>query len=185
MTHISDEQLALYAGGDLTREETGAVEEHLRDCAECQALLADLRDSRAVLLECLREPAADELRSVRHRVVQRLQKQAGGRWIWVTAAAAIIVAGLFLNWKQPRRARHSNTVATAYLRVPYRPKVQMSIPNLTANVEPVRARRHHPAPGLRTVALLAERDGPPILKMTTSDPDVVILWQLNERTQRQ
>ncbi len=188
MTHISDEQLALYVGGDLTGEEADIVEKHLHDCVGCRTLFTEFQDMQGSLLASLGEPAENELQGVRHRVIQKLrkQKQATERSIWITAAAAaIIVAGLFVHQKQPRRAIHSDTVTAAYLPAPYRPIVQILIPNLAANIEPVHVRPHRRVPGLRTVTLLAENNGPPILKMTTSDPDVVILWQLNERTRHQ
>jgi hypothetical protein len=187
MSHVSEERLALYAGSDMSRDEAGAVEGHLRSCARCRASLAEFRDDRAALLSTLREPAADELLDVRRRVLQRLEGQKGRRkqWIWATAAVAVVViAFLLFPWQQSRRVVYPETATTYHLWAPYRQIARPSIPNLAANVESRRGNRNDPAPGLRTVSLLSERDGPQILKMTTSDPEVVILWQLNGRTQR-
>ena len=189
MSHVSEERLALYAGSDLSRDEARGVEEHLRSCAACRASLAEFQHDRAVLLSNLREPAAEELIDVRRRVLSQLEKErrATGNWIWAAAAAvaAIVVAFFLFPWQQSRRVVHRAPAITSYLRAPYRQIARPTIPNLAATVEPRRASRKELAPGLRTVSLLSERDGPPILKITTSDPEVVILWQVNGRTQRQ
>jgi anti-sigma factor RsiW len=185
MNHLSEERLALHAGSDLAWDQTGAVEEHLRNCAECRASLAQFRNDRAVLLDSLREPAADELLDVRRRVLQRLEGQRPPRrdWIWGTAAvAAIVVAMMLFPSHSSRRKITADPATASYLRVPYHQVVQPSLPNIPADVDSRRASRHRLEPGLRSVALLSQRDGPPILKMTTSDPEVVILWQLTERT---
>ena len=189
MSHISDEQLALYVGGDLKEEDFRNVEKHLQRCAECRVSYAEFQDSAAALRVGFGEPAAEDLRGVRQVVVQRLRKRKGVARQWAlvaaTAAAAIVAVVLLFHGKQPPRVTtNSLAITTAYLRIPYQPLVEPSIPNLAVSLEHARITRHHPAPGLRNVTLLAERDGPPILKMTTSDPDVVILWQLDERTQR-
>ena len=187
MTHIPEEQLALYVGGDLEGSDFRTAEEHLRECVECRVSLSEFQSSATALQIGLSEPTADDLRAVRQVLVRRLgqRKQAAGRWAWVmaTAAAATIATVVLFNWKQsPLPTANSLATSTAFLRVPYQPLFEPSIPNLRVAVEPVRARPHRPAPGLRTVTLLAEGDGPPILRMTTSDPNVVILWQLDERT---
>lgn len=185
MKHISEEQLALHAGGDLLREETEAVEKHLQTCAECRALLGQFQYSAAMLQVGFGKPAADDLQTVRDSVVQRLRKrkEAATHWAWAAgaAAAAIVAAVVLSHGKQPPRTTvTSRQMTTAYLQIQYRPLVELSMPNLAGNLEHVRTRQHPLRPGLRNVTLLAERDGPPILKMTTSDPEVVILWQLKE-----
>ena len=189
MSHVSEERLALYAGSDLSRDEAGGVEEHLRSCAECRASLAEFRHDRAVLLSSLREPAAGELADVRRRLLLQLEEQrrATGNWMWTAAAAvaAVVIVLFFFPWQQSRKVFHPDPAITSYLRAPYRQIARPTIPNLAATVEPRGASRKELAPGLRTVSLLSDRDGPPILKMTTSDPEVVILWQVNGRPHRQ
>lgn len=189
MTHIPEEQLALYAGRDLEEEDFRAVGEHLQRCAECRALFEQFQYSAAMLQLGSGEPAADDLRAVREGVIQQLRtrNETARHWVWAAgaAAAAIVVAVLLLHGKQPpRTAMTARATTMAYLQAGYQPLVELSIPNLAVSTEHARTRQHHAAPGLRTVTLLAERDGPPILRMTTSDPNVVILWQLDERTQR-
>lgn len=189
MSHVSHERLALYAGGDVSRNDAGPVEEHLRSCAECRALLAEFQGDREVLRSSLREPAADELVDVRRRVLLQLREQrsATGKWMWATAVgvAAIIIAFFLFPGQQSRRVVHPDPATTSYLRAPYRPIARPDIPNLAVAVGSRRRSRSELIPGLRTVSLLSEGGDPPILKMTTSDPEVVILWQLNGRTHRQ
>ena len=190
MRHVSEEQLALYVDGEFW-DGRSAVEEHLRGCANCQGLLAELQESRATLLGSFREPAGEELRDVRLRVVRRLEgrKQAARIWVWgsVMAAVAIVLAVLLFP-RQPRSVpvTQSPRLATASLQVPYRPVVWLSMPDIPKYEGRISAKhQHNPAPGLRSVTLLAEGDGRRVLRMTTTDPDVVILWQLNERIQGQ
>lgn len=189
MSHVSEERLALYAGGDLSRDEARGVEEHLRSCAECRASLAEFRRDRAVLLSSLREPAVNELADVRRRLLLQLEerRRPTGNWMWAVAVAvaAVVVVSFLFPWQQSRKVLHPDPAITSYLRAPYRQIARPTIPNLAATVEPRQTSRKELAPGLRTVALLSEGGDPPILKMTTSDPEVVILWQLNGRTHRQ
>jgi anti-sigma factor RsiW len=189
MSHVSEERLALYAGSDLSRDEARGVEQHLRSCAECRASLAEYQHDRAVLLSSLTEPAANELGDVRRCLLLQLEEQsrATGNWMWAAAVAvaAIVVAMFLFPWQQSRRAVHPDPAITSYLCAPYRQIARPTIPNLATVVASRRVSRNELTPGLRTVSLLSERDRPPILKMTTSDPEVVILWQLNGRTQRQ
>jgi len=44
----------------------------------------------------------------------------------------------------------------------------------------MRASRHHPAPGMKNVALRHDADGEPMLQIATANPNVVILWYVDE-----
>jgi anti-sigma factor RsiW len=188
MTHIPEERLALYAGGELQPKELRSTEEHLATCRECRDLLAEFRGDLVALQIGLDEPTPDELLAVRGGVIQQLQKRrkavAGWRWAVASIAAAASVAAVMFLHPEPSHGTRVNPslAATAYLNVPYRPVADVSIPNLKAKVVHARtAPRPEPA-GIRSVNLLAQQDGPRILKMMTADPNVVILWQLDERT---
>jgi anti-sigma factor RsiW len=188
MKHVSEQQLALYAGKDLSQDQMEVVEEHLQTCAECGGLLAEFANDRVVLLGSLSEPAADELCGVRTRVLLNVQGRTRPRrdWIWAMSAMTAVVVGVLLfPSHSSRTAMHPDPASISYLRVPYRPIVHSSVPKLTANSQSVREHRHRTAPGFRTVSLMSEGDGRQVLKMTTSDPDVVIFWQLDGRTQKQ
>lgn len=187
MTHLSEEQVALYVGGDLLAEEAETVKAHFENCAECRRISADFRDSRAILETAIQEPSGDDLRDVRLQVMQRIErrKRVTQHWRWLAAAAAVVIAAVLLaHLRLPRNTINSRSVTAAELRISYQPLIETSLPNLEFNTRHLQTKPHQSAPGIRKVTLLAERNGPPILKMTTSDPDVVILWQLDERTQR-
>lgn len=188
MRHLSEEQLALHAGGDLLPAEVEAITSHLQDCLQCQAVLADFRENRACFESAMTEPSGDDLRDVRLLVIRRLERQKGvaknWRWLAATAAAVAMIVVLLCVWRLPRNTINSRSATTAELRIVYQPLIEPFLPNLELNTRRVQTKQHRSAPGIRKVTLLAERNGPPILKMTTSDPDVVILWQLDERTQR-
>jgi hypothetical protein len=134
------------------------------------------------------DPTADELLAVRKGIIQQLQKRrksaVGWRWAAASLAAAVTIATVMLLHPEPSRhpGVNSSATATAYLQVPYRPVAEVSIPNLKAEVVHARTMPRPDAAGIRNIALLAEQSGPRILKMTTADPNVVIFWQLDERT---
>lgn len=107
-------------------------------------------------------------------------------WRWAAAGVAVTVAVstvlFFHPVPSPRDRGNALPAATAHLRVPYRPIAEVSLPNLKREMAPTR-RVSQPEPaGIRSINLLAQQDGPRILRMKTADPNVVILWQLDERT---
>jgi hypothetical protein len=96
---IWEEQVALFAGGDLGMAEAAGVERHLSQCAACRALAADLRLELDGLREAHAEPlAAEHYTVVRGRVLAELAKPPRQRvsspWAW--AAAVAVAAALVL-----------------------------------------------------------------------------------------
>jgi hypothetical protein len=180
--HLSQEQLALYAGEDLALQERDA--EHLNACLLCQTALAELRSTREILLTAsLPEPTELDLLSVRRgltRRVQQLESRRPRKWM---QAAAILAATLVVAVAVSRRDKPPVVKPVA-------PQIQTARVAATPSTPPpppvsrvVRVRRVHPRPGIRAVSLLARRDGPPQLQLTTNDPNVVILLEMKEETE--
>lgn len=98
--------------GELPAAERAALEAHIRDCAPCGALLAELRGLSAALLTAgLQVPSAQALRRIeqtwkiaRDRGVIRL---AG----WLTAAAAAVLLVVLIG--QPNAGRVEVVESTA------------------------------------------------------------------------
>lgn len=171
MEHIREEQLALYAIGDLAPNETSAIAAHVQDCEACQAAVAGFREIQSFVTSALMDPAPDELIEVREGIRMKLRERR--RWIgWAAAAAAAVVAVILIGVESKPPAVPEPALPVAQLKLPEVPHFE--IPQLHTAVL-----RHREA-GIRSVDLIARADQPPVFKIATADPNVVILWQSNE-----
>jgi hypothetical protein len=171
--HMNEARLALYLRGDLSGAEYRAVAQHVETCPECQSTLEDLSRSHELLISSFEDPTAAELAAVRSAVAWRIRTQSRRpAWrIWAVAASAVVavilmLANLPLQIQAPRRP-----VAP---RVPWA-AIRISPPPLPV----VRAARRRVVRRAPAVTLLTRAEQPAWLKINTSDPNVVILWQLN------
>jgi anti-sigma factor RsiW len=190
MEHVREEQLALYASGDLAPREDSALGAHLRSCRQCQRVLADFRNTRSFIESSLRDPEPEDLTQLRDRIATRLQQRSRWRtsdirlrWFPAGAAAmiALVIIGLSLTHRITVLQRPSQDVARA---TPVeKTKAAPSID--AAPVRGVAANHRHSyrrRDGIRSVAVIARANEPPVIRITTLDPNVVILWHINERT---
>ncbi len=176
MEHIGEERLALYATGDLTANETSAIASHVRDCESCQATVVGLHDAQSFVASALIDPSVDELAEVRERVSAKLRKRR--RWVgWAAAAAAAVVALILIGVENKPTSVPEPIPPVAQMKSPEVPHLE--IPQLQTAVLH-RPHVRHKAAGIRSVDLIARADQPALIKMTTADPNVVIIWQSNE-----
>jgi anti-sigma factor RsiW len=178
MEHIPEETLALYAGGDLPADEAIRVDVHLRACSECEVLVREYREAQELLAASVQDPELEELRELRDGIAARLSsgRRRAESWIWwAGAGAAAAIALLFASTFHQPVAAPVKAPETLWL------KPALPAPHLEMAV--VRKKRIRRESGIRTVALLTRPDEPSFIKMTTSDPNVVILWQPTERIQ--
>ena len=122
--------LSLYLDGATSRNERVAVEQHLRECAECGTHFAQLRRTHALIGAAGRKPAPPDL-ALRLRVAlsQEMAARRQPRWtgllvrlenpfnaFMVPAAAgvatAVIVFGLLIGYLVPNAMGKSNDVPT-------------------------------------------------------------------------
>src|SRR5687767_5777805 len=97
-------QVQAYHDGELPAEQRESMEQHLRECADCAALLVELRQMSAMVASAPRmEMTADSLRRLeqawwrqRDRGVLRLAE-------WLTAAAAAVIIGTLVYSPQPNQ----------------------------------------------------------------------------------
>ena len=126
-----------YHDGEASAAERSVVEAHLRECAECRALLADLRGLSVMLRECPLETSPPGLLgrlqmasySAQDREVRRL---AG----WMTAAAGVVLAITLAGYpdKQVKAASRADTWELAAVMPPIQPSEDAD----TATVEVAR-----------------------------------------------
>lgn len=184
--HISEETLALYVGGDIASNRRGAIDAHLEVCDECRTSLSEFRHSQALFSGTFRDPAWNDLVELRQRIAGRVAGQQPYRRQWpvyAAAAATVALCFLFSIYKRPAVTYRAPTI-TAGLTPPAQsePKMVARAPQLHLHLAQVKYRR--PAPGIRSVALITRADQPPVIRIATSDPNVIIMWQSDEGTQR-
>ncbi len=92
-------QVQAFYDGALSAESVPLTEAHVRECAECAALLADLRSMSNLLATVprreMRPGAASRMYGGWHGASDRGVLRIAG---WLTAAAAVVLAGTVLTW---------------------------------------------------------------------------------------
>jgi len=162
--------IALHVEADLPEGDRPKVEQHLAECANCRQLLEDFQASQSALRELGSEAVdAAMLTAVRAGVLARIGERRRRVWPWVAAfaAAAAVVAGLVV--------------------MPHKPVEQLPPPQVARVVTPEQVIVEQPVvPRRRRVA--RRRPAPPpkeehplVVKMLTDDPDIVIIWLLDQR----
>ena len=171
--HVSENRLALYASGDLPVSEAARVAGHLRDCMQCRGALGAFEEARSFLIASAGDPDPRDLHEIRQRVASRLRiarPEKGWAFGFAGIAAAIILL-VFGIGHQRKTTNEVNVVA----QLPPPPVPAPVIRIVPATHRAVRK----PRAGLRSVALITRTDKPPLIRMTTADPSVVILWESN------
>jgi anti-sigma factor RsiW len=172
--HMNEARLALYLRGDLSSADYRAVAQHVETCSECQSTLEDLSRSHELLVSSFEEPTPDELIAVRNAVATRIgtRRQRPAWRVWALAASAVVAVVILFANLRPR------TQAPL-------PPAALALPAVVVKVSPP-APLMIPAPHRRvvrrapTMTLLTRAERPALLKINTSDPNIVILWQLND-----
>lgn len=185
MTHIPDMQLSLYAGGELDASDASVTAQHLDQCAECRKKADEFRFAAEWLKSAAAEPDTGQLYTLRESVLQRVpQTRSRKPFWWMIAAAAslalIFFAALLLG---PAQKNFSATVE-----LPPLPAGRASLGPLVlpSRVLPSRdwkgAVRRAP-PRLTLVAKSSE--SMPVIRVKTSDPNVVILWVVGDGSEQE
>jgi anti-sigma factor RsiW len=168
--------IALYAGGDLPAGRIGRIESHLAECPDCRALAEELRASRVLLGELRDEPLEDAMVAhVRQRVMAevRAATRQPSRLYWKLALAATLALLAVLMRPRPHPAKKvlAHSVGA--------PRATAGSHAAQTVVPVARKSRHryHRAPA-------AAQPGPPLLvQFVTHDPNIVIYWLVNPKTQ--
>lgn len=158
-----EDLIALEVEGDLDAAAAARVREHIGKCDACRELSLGLRESQAAL-KALGAVDIDEqsLAQWRRRVLAQIDAapRRGWGWRWALAAAAAVL----LVWIGVRFRR---------------PYVPPAPPPVAARMEPAPALPAPAAPAPRPRIRRVRREapaGPLLVKLETTDPDVVIYW---------
>jgi anti-sigma factor RsiW len=165
--------IALYAGGDLPAGQIARIESHLAECADCRALAAELR---ALVIGLRDEPLEDAMVAQIH---QRVMAEVGGAAFSLRGAlapllalAAALVLATVLLWPG-HSPKHAPVAPIA------RAEPSRIAPSQPVNIVPVRHRVVR-----RRRRMPAAQPGPPLLvQFVTDDPNIVIYWLVNQKTQ--
>ena len=161
--------IALYVEGDLPGRDTPRVEKHLAVCADCRELLEDFRASQAAVKE-LGSEAVDAalLTAVRAGVLARVDDRRVAVWPWVAALTAALALLAMLS---PLRRPVPEPRPVAIAQAP---------PSLQPPPIPPAA-GHRPAVRRPRLPSVANVPAPPlVVKMYTDDPDIVIIWLVDQ-----
>ena len=162
--------------------ESAGLAEHLRGCERCREFARELDANRVALRELTVHPATFD--AVRRRVLDEIQvkRRRAIWWGWPAVTAAACLAILCLVYLLPRTQR---PVAPKLVQVPVE-----SAPSVAQAAPMTRAVRHpgvhHRPPGVGRSASAARRSAcatcePLTVKMLTSDPDVIIIWLVDQK----
>lgn len=173
--HVNEKTLALCSTGDLEAHEVKLVAQHVDDCAVCRERLAGFEHLQQIFSGLhTTEPAPGDLRELRSQTMRAIESNTT-RWrAWWASAAAAAIALIILF--------HVNRVPTNEIHPPGQSLIALETPERVFRLEiPVRVAARErtlprrPAPGLRSIALVAAAGPEPAMKITTSDPNIVIL----------
>ena len=144
---------------------------HVAECEDCRALAAEIR-ANAEALTALR---GEEL-AARPFVHPRRFRPLSQKWVWGLAAAAALVFGIGL----PRLFEPEVIVKPEVMPPVLEARVELPapVPEITKRTQAVR--RTSPRRPMPEEVLPIEEPAQPLLvKMLTSDPDVVIYWLID------
>jgi hypothetical protein len=164
---------------EIAREsESVELDEHLLVCSQCRNFASELERNRAALQAFEIHPAAFD--AVRLRVLDELRakKQRGAWWAWPAVAAAACLAifctGVFLqNGKNAPPPKPLIAVKNP-------PRIEWT----PARVRPVAGahhRIHHEFGPVSASAGPVRPSQPLVVKMLTDDPNVIIIWLVDQK----
>jgi anti-sigma factor RsiW len=187
MTHIPETQLSLYAGGDL--EASASIARHLEDCAECRRRVEEFRLAEAWLKSVAAEPDGGQIYTLRESVLKRAARKRSRRPVWWMAAAAATVALVFFAVLLFRPAPVPRTLS----RTTTLPPLISSSGSITPLVLPSRdwqgavrtPRRVAKKPPPRLTLVAKNSEDTPVVRVKTSDPNVVILWVVGDGSEQE
>ncbi len=186
--HPDPQTLALWAGADLKPDAAAEVELHSEDCAECRRTVHEIEKAQQLLRSAFEEPSETDLARVRRGIAWGLEtRRRTARWCWSFATLAASLVLLFLGLMHRKALLPTPQESTVRLPlVAVRIQLALEIPELK---QMERGRRPHPhigpTAGLRAVNFVPSANGSVQIKLTTADPNVIILLPSAERTVEQ
>lgn len=157
--------------------ESGApgLEEHLQQCARCHEFAREIEANRTALQQLTVHPAS--LDAVRRRVLDDIQaRRRRIWWQWPVAAALLAACGVILSviFLEPRRKPEIPKLTVIAVKTPG----QVTAPPHTVAVTHHRPHLRVSTPKARVAAGAQETLQ---VKMLTNDPDVIIIWLVDQK----
>lgn len=186
--HPDMQALALWAGGDLEPDIAAELESHLRNCAACRGTVDEIEKAQELLRSAFNEPSEADLARVRRGIAGALEgRRRTARWCWSFGAVAASLMLLFVGLthrKAPLQTREESPIELPL--VTLRMHLMLGIPEVKRMERPsARRSPKEVEPGLRTVDFVPGVDGSSQLRLTTADPNVVIILPRKETTVEQ
>ena len=183
MSHIPEGQIALYVSDDLPEAQAETIEMHLSCCSDCRAILAGFQNV-SVGLATLSFPVFDmDVAAVRHGVLAQIAEPRRMRlslgWVGLVAAATAILIATFLIHPQQPTQIPAHTAASLPP-ITGRQSLALAIPVTMRHVVAQHI-AHRVEAGVRAISLVETSDRQTLMRITTTDPNVLILWQPTER----
>jgi anti-sigma factor RsiW len=199
----SENDLALYAEGDLADAKIRELDSHLVSCGRCREVVEDLRETQAIFKGLKRDTVSgDALARVRIALLEQVEsaKPSWGRWVYALAGAAFavaVVAGLVSlhPWEkhQVQQAIKNDPLPPSLVRPAYKEDAERSDTvsrpvDVRASISAAtRAGRLRSVKNIReeidSVEAPAQSPQPPksmMVKLFTDDPNVVIYWVIDQ-----
>ena len=174
MMHLPESQLALYAGGELDSSELAAAAAHLESCEACRNKFEEFQAATKWLKALADEPGPEELAALRKRLPVRFAKRARAWWLAGAAAATAVVALLAVALGS--FVRPAPKVRPPAATAQEKPPELSPRPTLPIRTHMAAARRTRPHRNPPQMTLVARNEGPPVIRLKTADPNVVVLW---------
>jgi len=109
--------LGAYHDGELGPLDASKVEDHLQTCEACRGQLDSIEALSAALQEIHAEPASEGLRSrLEAKFVSPTPRSSNANWLWLPAAAALIVAAFVGGRLTVPRADVMNDLVASHVR---------------------------------------------------------------------
>ena len=154
--------------------ESAELAEHLKACERCREFAQELEHNAAALRELTIPPAA--FAAVRQRVFSEiaLKNRRTLWWTWSAVAAAACVAILCVSYVLPRLQKPSEPAPVLAKIIP--PKIEWT-------PQPVTHRVCHKSSGrsLAQAAPVRKTEPLAVVKMLTDDPNVIIIWLVDQK----
>ena len=156
-----------------SESESAALEEHLQVCGECRHFAGEIERNRMALQGVEIHPSAFE--AVRLRVLDELRakNRRAAWWAWPAVAAAACVAVLFAavvlpNWRNAPPPKPL-IAAKNPPKIEWTPVLKTHHPT------------HHQFGPVSASAGPAHNPEPLVVKMLTNDPNVIIIWLVDQK----
>jgi hypothetical protein len=149
-------------------QDSAEFAEHLKVCEHCR----EFERNAAAMRELTVAPAA--FAAVRQRVLSEIQarNRQAVWWTWSAVAAAACIAMIWVSYVLPSAPRPEALVAK---KDP--PKIEWPL------AKPVVRRVHHKSSGrsLAQAAPVRKTEPLAVVKMLTDDPNVIIIWLVDQK----